>query len=359
MNVDSGLRVLRAQNLRCLESVEIEAHPARNVIVGVNGAGKTSILEAIYVLGRGKSFRGGTLSTLIRSGTSGFTVFGEAGDSDGRHRIGIQGSRGGIEARCDGRSGVTMADLAKVLPVQVIDPQVHELIQGGPSGRRRFIDWGVFHVKHGFLEAWRRYRRALQQRNAGLRQGLSRSVISVWDHELIESGLVIDAARRSYVETDLTLSSSICDDMMTKDVKCSYLSGWSSEESFAEALAGSWERDRSLRSTQVGPHRGELAIRSDGEAARHRLSRGQQKMLSIALVLAQSIVVSRAINRRVTLLVDEPAAELDDAHLRRLLEMLRRDELQLFVTALDAAALPLEPSSRVFHVEHGEVSTLV
>jgi len=359
MSVDSGLRVLRARDLRCLESIEIEAHPAQNVIVGVNGAGKTSILEAIYVLGRGKSFRGGTLATLVRSGTAGFTVFGEAGRSDGRHRVGIQGTRAGIEARCDGRSGVTMAELAAVLPVQVIDPQVHELIQGGPNGRRRFIDWGVFHVKHGFLDAWRRYRRALQQRNAGLRQGLPRSVVSAWDPELIDSGLIIDAARRSYVEADLALSSSICDEMIEKDVKCAYLSGWSAEETFAEALAGSWERDRALRSTQVGPHRGELSIRTPGEAARHRLSRGQQKMLSIALVLTQSIVVSQSINRRVTLLVDEPAAELDEAHLGRLLEMLQRDELQLFITALEAAALPLAAPSRVFHVKHGAVSTLV
>lgn len=359
MNADSGLRALRVHNLRCLQSIEIEADPAQNVIVGLNGAGKTSILEAIYVLGRGKSFRGGTLGMLIRSGTDGFTVFGETGDSDGRHRLGIQGSRGGIEARCDGRSQVTIAELAQRLPVQVIDPQVHELIQGGPGGRRRFIDWGVFHVKHGFLDAWRRYRRALQQRNAGLRQGLSSSVVSAWDQELIESGLLIDAARRSYVDDDLCLSSSICAEMLDKDVKCVYLSGWSAEQSFAEALAGSWERDRAMRATQVGPHRGELSVRSDGDGARHRLSRGQQKLLSIALVLAQSIVVARSIGRRVTLLVDEPAAELDDDHLGRLLGMLRRDELQLFITALDRAALPLETPSRVFHVEHGAVSTLV
>lgn len=359
MNADSGLRVLRARNLRCLESIEIEADPAQNVIVGANGAGKTSILEAIYVLSRGKSFRGGTLATLIRSGANDFTVFGEAAAGERRHRLGIQGSRDGIEARCDGRSHVTIADLAQILPVQVIDPQVHDLIQGGPGGRRRFVDWGVFHVKHGFLEAWRRYRRTLQQRNAGLRQGLSRAVVSAWDYELIEAGLLVDAARRSYVEDELSLSSSICIEMLGKDVKCSYLSGWSAEQPLAEALAGSWERDRALRSTQVGPHRGELSVRADGDGARHRLSRGQQKLLAIALVLTQSIVVARALGRRVTLLVDEPAAELDDEHLGRLLAMLRRDELQLFITAVDRAALPLAAPSRAFHVEHGAVSTLV
>lgn len=359
MNDDSGLRFLRAQNLRCLESIEIPADPSQNVIIGVNGAGKTSLLEAIYVLGRGKSFRGGAVAALIRSGTDGFTVFGEVGNADGRHRLGIQGSRGGIEARCDGRSQVTIADLAQVLPVQVIDPQVHDLIQGGPSGRRRFIDWGVFHVKHGFLAAWRRYRRALQQRNAGLRKGLPQSVVSAWDQELVDAGLLIDAARRSYVDDDLSLSSSICVEMLGKDVKCSYLSGWAADESFAQALAGSWARDQVMRSTQVGPHRAELSIRSDGDGARHRLSRGQQKLLSIALVLTQSIVVARSIGRRVTLLVDEPAAELDDERLGRLLAMLRRDELQLFITALDRAALPLAAPSRVFHVEHGAVSILV
>jgi len=359
MSMEAGLLLLRAQNLRCLDSIELVAEPAQNIIVGANGAGKTSILEAIYFLGRGKSFRPGLSSMLIQTDQEEFTVFGEAGEGLGKNRLGVKLSGAGLEVHFNGQTNVTLAELAAALPVQIIDPEVHQLIQGGPKGRREFVDWGVFHVKHEFLNAWRRYRRALKQRNAALRQGLSRQAVTAWDSELIEFGLEIDVARQEYVDDYLPLLSSISAYLLQKDANCCYLHGWTEGETFHEALSASWDRDIKYSATQVGPHRAELLIQVDGQAARNRLSRGQQKLLSIALVLAQSIFVARTLDRKVTLLVDEPAAELDIDHLRRLIDILGCAELQLFISTLDLDALPLTEPARVFHVERGVLSTLV
>ena len=214
-------------------------------------------------------------------------------------------------------------------------------------------------MKHDFLHAWRRYRRALKQRNAALKQGQSKQVVTAWDSELIESGLEIDMARRQYVDDIMPLLSSISVEMLGNSSNCIYQRGWGENNSFPDALSASWDRDCSYGATQVGPHRAELLIQSEDHSVRHRLSRGQQKLLSIAMVLAQSIFVARSLKRKVTLLVDEPAAELDDEHLRRLMDILCCEELQLFISTLDLDALPVSKPSRVFHVERGILSTLV
>ncbi len=359
MSAEAGLQFLKVQHLRCLDSIELSAGATQNIIVGENGAGKTSILEAIYFLGRGKSFRPGRSASLIQTNQNSFTVFGEVSDGTQVHRLGVSHGERGLEVHCDGQAKSTVATLASVLPVQIIDPEVHQLIQGGPRGRREFIDWGVFHVKHEFFGAWQRYRRVLQQRNAALKQGQPQSAVSAWDSDLIEFGLIIDSARRQYIEDYMPILSSICGELLQKDSKCTYLSGWSAEHTFSEALCDSWPRDCTTGTTQVGPHRAELSIRTDTHIARNRLSRGQQKLLSIAMVLAQSIFVSRCMDRKVTLLVDEPAAELDRVHLTDLIRILNCTELQLFISTLDLEALAVSGTPRVFHVERGELSTLV
>ena len=359
MSSEAGLQLLKVQHLRCLESIEMVADLAQNIIVGANGAGKTSILEAIFFLGRGKSFRSGRSSTLIQTDSETFTVFGEVSDGAGIRHLGVSLGRGGRQIHCDGQANSTVANLAAALPVQIIDPEVHQIIQGGPRGRREFIDWGVFHVKHEFLDAWQRYRRTLQQRNAALKQGQSKPAVSAWDSDLIEYGLKIDSARRQYIAEYLPLLSSISVELLQKESKCYYLPGWSDEQDFPQALSASWARDSATGVTQVGPHRAELSIRTDEHIARNRLSPRQQKLLSIAMVLAQSIFVSRSLGRKVTLLVDEPAAELDGDHLAKLIRILNCGELQLFISTLDIDALSVTGEPRVFHVERGALSTLV
>ena len=183
-------------DFRCLQTAVLEFDPRYNLIVGPNASGKTSVLEAIAYLGRGRSFRGAPPQNLIRRGAGEFVLFGEAETGVREATIGVRNSREGLEIHIDGDKIQGAAGLAEILPLQVVDPDVHNLVAGGPEERRRYLDWIAFHVEHGYLEHWRRFRRALKQRNAALKETISRDALAGWDRKLAETGLEVDEARR-------------------------------------------------------------------------------------------------------------------------------------------------------------------
>lgn len=355
------LSKLRIRDFRCINGVELSAHPDFNLIVGSNAAGKTSLLEAIYYLGRGRSFRTGTNIELIRSTADAFTLYAEVAGvkpDDPTQRLGTEVSRGTKLLRMNGETA-TSASLIAALPVQAIDPEIHELIQGGPEQRRRFLDWGVFHVEHRYIDTWRIYKTALKQRNAALRSSSSRATINAWDEQLINSAKSLDMYRKSFISEFKSQLSSILVDMFPFDIKIGYSQGWRDGIDFATALADSLPRDRILASTQVGPHRADMQLKIEGRSAKHRLSRGQQKLLGSSLVIAQTHFVAKALDRRIVLLVDDPAAELDPAHQERLFSMLQAVPAQLFVTSLDLAGISAEKPGKTFAIEAGNLTALV
>src|SRR5882762_10866348 len=179
------LRRVQVTDFRCLQSAALDLDPRFTLISGPNASGKTSLLEAIYVLGRGRSFRTRRLDHLIGHGTEQFVVFGEIDTADRQIPLGVEGSASGIRARIGGAKASSLAELAVALPVQIIDPEIHHLIEEGPSRRRRFLDWGVFHVEQSFVGHWQRYQQVLKQRNAALKARQPRAVVSVWDSDLI------------------------------------------------------------------------------------------------------------------------------------------------------------------------------
>ncbi|MDP2326053.1 MAG: DNA replication/repair protein RecF [Gammaproteobacteria bacterium] len=345
-------------SFRCFESANLAPGAGFNLISGGNASGKTSLLEALYFLGRGTSFRTSRSEAAIRFDDDRCTLFARLGVGL-TNRVGLEVSRSeGLSIRVDGSPG-TRADLARALPIQVLDPASHELVSGPPAGRRQFLDWGVFHVEHAFLPAWQRYRRALQQRNAALR---SRSGAAAWhwDEGLIADGETVDACRRRVLALLQPGIQAASDRLLGADVELSYQPGWGADTgSLAEALASSRERDLQMATSTVGPHRADFRISVRTRRARDTVSRGQEKLVAAALTLAQVELVARSREQTVVLLLDEPGADLDRAHLVRLLGAVADAPVQSFVTSLDPGGVTLPAGARAFHVEHAEVRILL
>jgi DNA replication and repair protein RecF len=349
---------LQVTDFRCLQSAELSLDPHFTLISGANASGKTSVLEAIYVLGRGRSFRTRRLEHLIRNGAERFVVFGEVETATRRVPMGVEGSRQGIRAQIDGDKPPSLAELALFLPVQIIDPEVHRLIEEGPSRRRRFLDWGVFHVEQSFVGHWQRYQQVLKQRNAALKSKQPRTVVSVWDSDLIRSGELLGAARARYVSLLTPHAEAIARNLLGMELALSYRNGWARDHSMAEAMVQSWNHDQEAGATQVGPHRAELGVRLDGAAVKDRISRGQQKLLAAALLIAQIKLFPEAASVQPSLLLDDPAAELDDERLACLIREVSGQSVQLIVTTLHGEFRAFGEPGRRYAMERGKVSPI-
>jgi DNA replication and repair protein RecF len=349
---------VRITALRCLREVELALDPRRNYIFGPNGAGKTSLLEGMFVLGRGRSFRTRQMRRLVRHGELGFAVFGEAHVDGVDRRLGVAYRAGRLEKKVDGQPAVGMAQLASLLPVHAIDPSMHAIVEGGPSDRRRFLDWGVFHVEPAYLEAWKSYRRVLSQRNAALKRLATSAELRPWSAALAEAGVVVDESRRRYLDRLAPFVSELGRRLLDRPLGLEYRRGWVGEQRLDEVLVAGEPRDRQTGSTEAGPHRAEIVLRLDERRVQDEASRGQQKLTAAALILSQVAVESAERPHRSVLLVDDPAAELDAGSLGRLMAAIADLPAQLVFTALTPRHFAPDAGFPTFHVERGEVRTL-
>lgn len=353
-----SLRQLIASNFRCLAGVDFEADPRYNLIYGPNASGKTSILEAIGYLGRGKSFRGASAQELITHGAPEFLLLGKVATEARLATIGVRNSKDGLEVKIDGDRGASAAALVEILPLQIIDPEVHSLVAGGPEQRRRYLDWMAFHVEQAYPDRWRRFGRALKQRNAALRDGAGRAVIDAWDHEFLEAAAEVDRTRHRVLDIALDKLENTGAALLGSPIGFEYRRGWAAGQTLDEALAGGWEKDRQSGTTQTGPQRAELRLIYDERQAKRLVSRGEQKLLACTMILAAIDVVQTALERPLLLLLDDPAAELDKEALDRLMNGVFGLGSQVIATALEPEAVQFPVAPAVFHVEHGELEKM-
>jgi DNA replication and repair protein RecF len=350
-----SLAELAVDDLRCIRRAELRLHPGHNLIWGANAAGKTSLLEALFILGRGRSFRTRNSEKLIRHDADQLVVFGRTEGVPARS-LGVRVARdGGTEARIDAAPAKSLAELSTAFAVQVIEPGTHRLVEEGANRRRRWMDWAVFHVEPTFIDAWSLYTRALRQRNAALRTSPGQA--DVWEPELVRWGEVIAASRRSFIEQLLPVWQPMVLELAGLPVELQYARGWNAELPLADALKASRERDANRGLTHAGPHRADLVLKiRGGGLARDTLSRGQQKLVAVALTLAQLKMIRGLTDQVPTLLLDDPAAELDTERLRRFVSLIAELRCQLVVTALHGNTELFGHPDQVFHVEQGGVS---
>lgn len=350
-------------NLRNLEQVELKPHPRLNVIYGKNGSGKTSLLEAVNMLGLGRSFRSHKPKPIINYQAEKLTLYGEIAGAR-IARVGVEKTRLGETAiRVDGRNVVSAAELAEHLPVLSLNAASFELIAGPPKPRRQLLDWLAFHVEPSFFKTWRDLQHCLKQRNTLLRRGrISASELEPWDRQLSTLAVEIDAIRRT--SFDAFLESLEALEELLPDVgkvTLEYRRGWKAGQDYRQLLESSLEHDLLRGHTQTGPHRADIRISLNGENAGELLSRGQQKVVVAALVVAQGRVFNRLTGKQVIYLVDDLPAELDSTHSRKLGQWLAGLNAQVFITGVERQALidmwPQDEltDASLFHVEQGAV----
>ena len=331
-----------------------------SVICGENGSGKTSLLEAIYLLGTGRSFRTARLTNVVQKGFDATTLFGELQTEQALHRIGISRDHTSLlDARVDGQRVQGISAVARLLPVQVLHPGTVQLIEGGPGERRRFLDWLMFHVEHEFLGAWQRLRESVSQRNKLLKAGkVSLRELRIWDQQVATNSARIDQLRRQHLPAleaaFQTLLSGF--DGSLGAVSLGLQSGWAQGDSIDQALLQHRDQDIRRGFTSVGAHRADLVLKSDKGAVREVFSRGQQKVVAYALVTAQIQVFQTLTGKSCLVLVDDLTSELDQGNEGRVLGAVLSTGNQAIVTTLDdRISQPYLKSGEasVFHVEHG------
>jgi DNA replication and repair protein RecF len=353
------LSSITVENFRCIEKASLEIDARSTGIIGANASGKTSLLEAIYFLGHGRSFRTHQPDKLRRTGSPFFRVVGKLDTPRGLLTAGLEFSHGHTEGHLAGQGISGIADIAEVLPLQVIDPGVHRLVEEGSARRRRLMDWGVFHVKRDFLGHWRRYQRALSQRNAALRSSDPEQLVAPWERDFCLAGVQVDSLRRAYIQALQPHFEALAARLVGPGTSFVYRRGWADEQDLREALQDAISRDLRLKTTHVGPHRADISFLVDGAAAKDRVSRGQQKMLAAAFILAQLRCHTALGATPTTLMLDDPAAELDVDNLGKLLSVIAEIPSQLIVTSVHAQGLRGIDIGRRFHVEQGNFQPML
>jgi len=352
-----GLTHCRWQSVRHLVAGAIDPDPRLNVFQGANAAGKTSLLEAIHFLARSRSFITHRTARLIRTGETEALVSGRIRAGGQLHRLGVQHRSGETRVRLDGRDVTALSESAWLLPVQVLNTEAQRLLTDGPATRRAFLNWGVFHVEPSYRDEWRRYQRALRQRNVALKSG-NRRLAQAWEPEMAESAARVDERRQRFLQCVLPNALAIAGAWLPSvRLDWRYRTGWRAGETLDTVLAASRPQELAQGFSLHGPHRADFRVTADGVEATSYLSRGQQKLLVAAIKLALMDHWTGAATQRPLLLVDDLPAELDRAHRSDLVRRLEVGGAQVFLTAIEGDLLPVEGAARWFHVEHGRVVT--
>lgn len=353
------LTELRIESLRVIGQLRLELPDRWSAFVGPNGAGKTSILEAVFMLSHGRSFRSGVRDTLSQLGSGGFSVFGKIERTDGSQaRLGIARVAGKLEARIDTQSA-GLAALVEANAVSCFEPGSHELISGGSEERRRYLDWGVFHVEHEFLRLWRRYQRALRQRNVLLRESDDAAHLEPWESELADSGERLTAMRVAYFERLRSVVFTILGDFLGElgQADLQFERGWKTDLNLATALRESRQRDRERGHTSRGPHRADWSIAFECAPRREHLSRGQEKLCALAMILAQAQLYADTRGEWPILCFDDLASELDRQHQAQVIAVAQASGAQVLLTGTELPeSVSRQHSLAVFHVEQGRIS---
>ncbi len=339
------LQSLKLENYRNIAAAQFVPGRELTVICGKNGQGKTNLLEAVWMLTGGRSFRGAKDAELIREHAEYAVAEGgiESGKREQTVRIFVGGQPGGRCARTAHVNGVAhgrAGNAAGVFMAVVFDPGHLNLVKGGPEGRRRFLDTALCQLYPSYVTLLRRYTRLITQKNALLKQYLqtpdAESLLDVFDEKLAESGAEVSRRRREYlariepeaIGTYRELSGG------AETLTLRYEAACEDAADLARILHDCRRRDIAAGFCTAGPHREDLAVFVDGREAKRFASQGQQRSAVLSLKLAEAAGAKQIAGEHPVMLLDDVLSELDETRQAYLLS--RMAHRQTIVTACDA-----------------------
>lgn len=354
-----SLQKLDIFNVRNIRRASLQPSSGLNLIYGTNASGKSSVLEAIFILGRARSFRTPHIKQVIHFDQNNLIVSGRVQKSGGHHsQLGVQFDGKTFEIRIQQLPNQPRHLLAYALPIQLIEPKSYRLLDSGPQVRREFIDWGTFNDNEHFLSVWRHYKTALNHRNALIKQKQFHS-IQVWNNELVNYGTIVDEYRRAYLQRlEPAFQQFVSRLLGNETIQFDYLTGWDTNKGFLKSLEDDLERDIRYKTTTSGPHRADLSVKLNNRLARDYVSRGQLKLLVLSLKLAQVYLLSESQGNQACVLIDDFTAELDPSKRLALMDYLQSMDVQVFMTATELSEygdLSKLKNYKLFHVEQGEI----
>lgn len=337
-----------------------------SVFYGENGAGKTSILEAIYYLFTGKSFRTNLATRIINHDSSALlltaSIINEHASTHDNF-IGFEKKRNGERLiKLNQQPLSSIADVTKLMPLQVIGVDSYRFFSDGPKRRRSFLDWGVFHVEHSFLSTWQQFNKVLKQRNAALKMKQSLDDIVIWDQQYIPLCIEIDRVRAHYISQFEVVYNKLFAKLLpdyADQVSLRYKRGWNKEADLETILAERYFQDIAFGHTQSGPHRADIQLYIGNTPADDILSQGQQKLAAYALHLAQGVLLREQVGYSPVYLIDDLPSELDKTRQGLIIDILKQLDAQVLITCIseqDLCQLADEEGAQMFHVEHGSIT---
>ncbi len=333
------LRNLSLQAFRNYKSLHLEPDAGLTLVVGPNGQGKTNLIEAIYVLCLGRSFRERSDRRLIMFGEEGTRLEGVFDREGSEHSIRMVISReGGKRAQIDGDDLERMRDLVGQAPVVSFTPEDNDIVKGDPGSRRRFLDLVLAQTSREYLEALQLYRRTLAQRNICLREGRA-ALIESWEEALVRYGETIRKYRTALIEFlahvagDTYTGIGPGGEEFTIRYRPNPPMGVGGAEDLAMALSAGRQDDLDRGFTGAGPHRDDIIFEIGGRNLRMYGSHGQARTALASLKLAEVAYYTFARDRQPILVMDEVASVLDRERTENLIRLLSQEASQVFITS--------------------------
>jgi DNA replication and repair protein RecF len=356
------LKRLDIYNVRNIQQISITPSPHFNFIYGPNASGKSALIEAVFLLGRAKSFRTSSIRSVISSTKDKLIVTGEIlDDEDFSVPLGIQSDGKTVDIKINHQANKKKIELAYKLPLQIIHPRSFELLDASSQKRREFMDWGIFNQDEKYLPVWQNYKKVLLHRNA-LLKSKSINQIHVWNNELVNYGTILNGYRNSYLDALRPfLKKTIAHFINLDDIDIKLINGWSNDKKYGQHLIDEFERDLRYGFTQSGPHRADFQLLLGNKLAKDVVSRGQLKIIIICLKMAQIELILHLNNSFGCILIDDFAAELDKENRFRILKFLNEHKCQTFITTAecnDFGDLSFIENYKLFHVEHGKINLI-